>query len=491
VITVRTARIVPWVLGAVAAIALVIVLTGRGDDRTHLKLTLDSAGGLQNGSQASIGGVSVGKAELTLGKGDKVHVDIELDKGKVVPKDAQIAISAVNFLGQKQISFSGGDVSKPAPDGYEFPASRVTTSTDLDQVLDTLDADTRTRLAIVVNEAGGAVMGRKWDIGHFVQEAPTTLADANTLLDRLVTDNHTLSDLVTSSDRFIATTTAKRADLTRMVDTLGETAKTVETKRAELQATLAKAPGTLTTLRRFLEELERTTVPLGPAAREITAAAPALDQTLSRVDAFRTAADPTLRTATSVAPKLTQLATGATPTLRKAEPVVRSLAGLAKALPPLSNTLDHSADNLLGTIENWSQAIQLRDGVSHIFRGEATVTPNLLTSVLDRLTKPADANQAAGSKAPARKGTAAKGGKDAPATSTAPPAPKAPDAPAAKPDNPVKKAADGVTKTVTGILDGLLGRKAGGTPGAAPGDATAPPAPARSAQSLLDFLLGP
>ncbi|MCW3016284.1 MAG: organic solvent transporter substrate-binding protein [Solirubrobacterales bacterium] len=483
--TARTARIVPWVLGVVAVFVLVIVLGGRDDGRTHLKLTLDSAGGLQNGSQASIGGVSVGRADLKLGKGDKVDVDITLDKGKVIPKDARIAISAVNFLGQKQISFSGGDISKPAPDGYEFPASRVTTSTDLDQVLNTLDADTRTRLAIVVNEAGASVMGRKWDIGHFVQEAPTTLADANTLLDRLVTDNHTLSDLVTSSDRFIASTTAKRADLTRMVDTLGQTAKTVETKRTDLRATLAKAPGTLTTLRRFLDELERTTVPLGPAAREITAAAPALDQTLSRVDAFRTAADPTLRTATSVAPKLTQLAIGATPTLRKAEPVVRSLAGLAKALPPLSSTLDHSADNLLATIENWSQAIQLRDGVSHIFRGEATFSPDLLTSVLDRLTKPADANRAAG-KAPARKSTP-EGSTDAPA---APSGPTTPDAPAAKPENPVKKVTDGTTKTVTDVLEQLLGPKAGGAQSQPGSD---PPAsdPGKSAQSLLDFLLGP
>lgn len=479
----RTARIVPWALGAVALAVLVLLLTGGDDGRTHLKLTLDSAGGLQNGSQASVGGVSVGKAELSLGRGDKVHVDIALDKGKVVPKDARIAISAVNFLGQKQISFSGGDIARPAPDGYEFPASRVTTSTDLDQVLDTLDADTRTRLAIVVDEAGGAVMGRRWDIGHFVQEAPTTLADATTLLDRLVTDNHTLTDLVTSSDRFIATTTARRADLSRMVDTLGQTAKTVQAKRADLRTTLAKAPATLSTLRRFLGELQRTTTPLGPAARSITAAAPGLERTLSRVDAFRTAADPTLRTAASVAPKLTQLASGATPTLRRAEPAARSLAGLATALPPLSRTLDHSADNLLATIENWSQAIQLRDGVSHIFRGEATFSPDLLTSVLDRLTKPADAHQGSGP-APARKGSAT-GGADRPQAPAAPAATP----PAAAPENPVKQVAGGVGKTVTGILDGLLGRKGGGTPGAA---APAPaPAPGASAHSLLDFLLGP
>ncbi|MCU1676950.1 MAG: Mammalian cell entry related domain protein, partial [Frankiales bacterium] len=209
--------------------------------------------------------------ELHLGDGDKVQVDLKLDKGKRVPKDARVGISAVNFLGQKQVAFSGGTPADPAPDGYVIPASRVTTSTDLDQVLNTLDTDTRTRLSILVNEAGAAVAGRQWDLSRDIQQLPTTLVDAHTLLSQLVSDNHTLADLVTSSDRFIASAAAKRTDLNHLIDTLGQTSQTVETKRGELAATLAKAPGTLATMQRFFGELQRTTAPLGPAARAITA----------------------------------------------------------------------------------------------------------------------------------------------------------------------------------------------------------------------------
>lgn len=464
-------RSVLLALPVAVALTILVLVAGGGDDRTHLRLTLDNASGLQNGSQASIGGVAIGKVELTLGKGDKVLVDVQVDKGKIVPKDARVAISAVNFLGQKQVSFSGGDRSRPAPDGYAFPASRVTTSTDLDQVLNTLDADTRTRLAILVNEAGASVLGRKWDISHFIQEAPTTIADADTLLEKLVRDNHTLSDLVTSSDRFIRSATAKRASLVRMVDTLGQTAETVETKRAELRATLAKAPGTLATLRRFLTELEATTVPLGPAAREIAAAAPALDATLAEVDGFRTSADPTLRTATKLAPTLTQFADGATPVLVKAKPVIRSIAALAAALRPVSSTLNQSADNLIATVENWSQAIQLRDGVSHIFRGEATYSPNLLTSALDRLMKPAD------KPAPAARKKATETRKSTPAVpgSGSPAAPKLSNL-----SGKVKQATDEATKQAQELLKKLL-------PGAAP----ARPAPkSPPSGDLLDFLLG-
>lgn len=487
--TFATRRLVAGLLVAAVAVLALILITG-GDDRRTLKLALTDAAGLRDGSPVTVGGVRVGTVKLKLGDGDRVDATLKIDKGKRIPKDARVAISAVNFLGQKQVAFSGGNPAVPAPDGYLIPASRVSTSTDLDQVLDTLDSDTRTRLAVLVNEAGAAVVGRRWDISHGVNELPRTLADAHTLLSQLSGDNHTLADLVSSSDSFIAATTAKRAEVNRLVDTLGQTSTTVETKRAELAATLAKAPQTLGTLRRFLTHLQETTTPLGPAARDITATAPALDETLSRVEAFRKSADPTLNTATELAPTLTKLGTDATPVIRQAMPTARSLAKLVPAAVPLTDALQHSADNLFGTVENWSQAIQLRDGLSHIFRGEATFSPDLALSVIDRLTKPAS-TAAAKKQAPARKDG---GG------ATAKPAPDAkPQTPsAASGTDPLEKAVKGLTGAATdvlnqvggkakGALDGLLGHKPGqGTQGAAP----APKQGQNPAASLLDFLLG-
>lgn len=470
------ARIPAALLGLLALVAVVLLLSG-GDGGRTLHLSLDNAGGLQDGSQASIGGVPIGKVSLDLGDGDKVLADVHLDDDAVVPRDAQVAISAVNFLGQKQVSFSGGDRTRPAPDGYRFPSSRITTSTDLDQVLNTLDPDTSTRLSILVNEAGASVIGRRWDISRFVRETPKTLADADTLLARLIRDNHTLSDVVASSDRFVGSATSKRAELVRMVDTLGKVAETVETKRTDLQATLAKAPGTLTALRGFLGDLEATTAPLGPAAGDIARAAPPLRQTLAAVDGFRESAEPTLKTATKVAPALTKLASGATPVLRQARPPVESLAALAVALKPVSDTLDGSADNLIATIENWSQAIQLRDGVGHIFRGEATFSPNLLSSALDRLMKPADKPAARRKRVPKRTAapTAPSAAPAAPAASTQAPKPSLVDG--------VKKTTDGATKAVKGLLDTLLPPAAGGR--------QQPKSPAADVSGLLDFLLRP
>ena len=74
-----------------------------------------------------------------------------------------VAVAAQNFLGQKRVQLDPGDAATPAPSGYEVPAENVTTPTDLDQVLNVLDADTRTRAMVLLNEAGAAVLGRRVD----------------------------------------------------------------------------------------------------------------------------------------------------------------------------------------------------------------------------------------------------------------------------------------------------------------------------------------
>ncbi|MCW3011207.1 MAG: hypothetical protein JWO90_1611 [Solirubrobacterales bacterium] len=476
-------RLVAGLLGFAVLALSAMLLTGGGDDSYHLKLRLANAGGLRDGSAVSMGGVRVGEVDLTLEDDDRVLVDAKIDKGRgPVPKDASIGISAVNFLGQKQVSIVGGDPANPAPSGFEVPAGKVTVSTDLDQVLNALDTDTRARLTILLNEAGGAVVGRRWDIDTFMEQVPGGLVDLRALVDQLSTDNTTLAELLASSNRFVATTTRKKAELTRMVDALGGTAETVATKRAELRATLAQAPETLATLQRFLGDLRTTTVPLGPAARDLTAAAPALRETLAQISPFTQAARPALGTATKLAPSLTRLGTQATPVIREAGAPVRALAALSEAAPPLTDALQDSADNLVAILENWSRAIQLRDGVGHVFRGEATASPNLVLSALDRLGKPASQ--------PKGKAKAERGGTSVPAPSS-PSSGRAP-APATKvPDLPgvlgrtLEDTQQGV-KAATDAVKDVLGAAAGPPKS---GGSTSPPDP--PAADLLDFLLGP
>jgi hypothetical protein len=355
-------------------------------------------------------------------------------------------------------------VADPAPSGYVIPASRVTVATDLDQVLDVLDPSTRARLAILIDEAGAAFTGRKADFSLLLQQLPHSLVDGNALLHQLVADNHTLSDLVVSSDQFVSQVATQRAALGRMIDTVGQAAVTVAQRRQGLADTLARAPATLSTLQVFLAKLKATTVPLGPAATNIVDTAPALSAALRQVQPFESAAAPALSTATTVAPSLTRLAAGATPVLVQANPVIGTLATFSNLLQPISHILNLSVDNLLAVVDNWSRAIQFRDGISHVFRGAAGFTPDALESIISRALG-ASSSGTAGRNAHA-KGTSAlrtvRSATQAGGTSQAQPAQAQPTAP--------------------GLAQRLLG---------AVGGTASQGAPPQSLSSLLNYLLKP
>jgi len=450
-------------LVALLLVALgVAVLVAGGEDPYRIKLRLDSAGGLRDGSDVVSGGINIGKVGLGIDKHDNVIAELEIDPQRApIGKDAKVAITAVNLLGQKRLEVQRGNTADPAPSGYVVPSRNVVTSTDLDQVVSVLDADTRARLSILVNEAGAAFSGRREDFNALLGDLPTSLVKARTLLEQVAGDTTTLGRVVEHSDRLVASVTRERRELGEVLAAFAGTAEGIAPKHDELRATLARAPRALSTLHGFMDDLRRTTVPLGPAARDITRSAPALLDTLERVEPFRAAAAPALHRATGLAPDLTQLGLRATPVLRRAQAPVRALADLGEAAVPVTDTLDRSTDNLLAVVENWSRAIQFRDGLSHVFRGEAVISPETLRSLVERLVGPAKRGRGK-RRAPARDAA------PRPATTPTP----APDKPARLPQVP---------KTGVPLIDDVVGK--------AVDDLTTQPGLRGS--GLLDHLLGP
>ncbi|WP_372788118.1 MlaD family protein [Paraconexibacter sp.] len=455
-------------LGGLVGLVVLLGLTlgggcGRSADYT-VRLEMDDALGLRNGSKVVVGGIDVGRVSLELGRGDTVEAEVTIDEEYApIGKDATANIKSVNLLGQKSLELVPGDSARdPAPSGFTLKAARVTPSTDLDQVLDVLDSDTRDRLTILLNEAGQAVTGRRTDIASVLRSFPTGLQQGRDLLARVDADHGRLADLVRKSDRFVATVTRDREALTRMLDTFGGAAETAATRRSQLRATLRRLPGTLVTAQAFLDDLRTTSVPLGSASRQLREVAGPLDDTLSEVAGFTDDATPTLRLASKAAPSLTRLAVGATPVVQRLAPTLRRLAAFSSDLAPVTAMLDKSANNLIGTAVNWAHAIQGRDSLSHVFRAEVAISPHTLQQAVDyylasiRPARTEKARKPARTKRP----------------SVAVPKPTVP-APVKKATDPVTTATDRVTETLEQAVRDAIG---GGDKGT---------------ESLLDFLFKP
>jgi phospholipid/cholesterol/gamma-HCH transport system substrate-binding protein len=471
-------RVIGSVLLGVLGVVVLLIVIGGGDDRYKVTVQLASATGLRTGSEVKVGGVPVGTiGSLGLGRGDVVQAGLELDPEKVeIRRDASVEIVTSNLLGSKFISLTPGDGAEPLPAGGVIPRTRVSYPTELDQFLDVLDADTRTRLQVLVNELGIAVTGRRADFNQALLLLPKDLASATRLLDEVVSDNQTLGRLVARSSRLVTRLVPERRALSRLVDVAGETLRTTAQRQAQLRQTLARAPGTLRSAQRFLADLRTTAKPLGPAARAITAAAPPLTATLAALPGFERDARPALATATDVAPSLTRLGVQATPVLRRAKPTTRALATFSRNSVPLLRTLDVSIDDVLATAEGWARAIQGRDALGHVFHGLATFSPEVMRILVGRL-------EGTGAAKARRRGARRQAGK----------APQRPAAPNSDALRGTRGLLDKAVPEARGLLDKVLpgsgGLLGGGSPPRGNGDAA--PNTSLRADKLLDYLLGP
>lgn len=468
-----SARAAIGALMAAAVVTIMAIALVDGGDSYRVRVELSTANGVREGSEVKVDGVAAGKVrELRLGDGDIVIAELELDAdgGRIGP-GARAEVVTSNLLGSRYIRIEPGDTGRARPSGTTIPVSRTDYPVDLDQVLDTLDADTRARLGVLINEAGTALTGREADFSTTLRLLHPSLREGAVTLARLRSDNDSLATTVRRASGFVARLDDERAALSRAVAEAGTTMQVTADHRADLEATLRRSPGTMAEAQRFLADLEDVTEPLGPAARAISAAAPALGDVIEELPAFQRAADPTLVRAAAVAPSLTRLARGATPVLRRAEPAVRTTAEFARTLEPASRMLRVSIDDTLGFLEGWARSIQVRDQLGHVFRGRAILPVDTFRNAIVRLTEEALPK-------PARGGTTAPVKKRV--------LPKVPRDLLPQPAGGAKQPKPSITippldlAPAGAVLDGLLGQVAGGQP-----------EQGESRPSILDDLLQP
>jgi phospholipid/cholesterol/gamma-HCH transport system substrate-binding protein len=222
--------------------------------------------------------------------------------------------------------------------------------------------------------------------------------DSLTPVARALADDHgrTLNGVVTSADRLLATTSANQQ---------------------ALQQVLADLPQTLSTARATLAALAHAAASTAPTLQAIRPISDNLSQITDELHQFASSANPALASAEPVLKKAQTLLTNAQPVVAQLQ--AAGPAGLqdARSAQPLVSHLSANIDNVLNFLKYWALSTNGYDGLSHYFRGVVVATPAIATGSLP-LTG---------------------GGSTKPTTPTK-----------AAP-NPLP-----ITKTVTGLLGGLL-----------------------------------
>ena len=300
-----------------------------------------SASGLRPASLVRIAGVNVGKVEsITPVSGCRLrgrvqsqcsaaNVTMTIDaQGLPVHKDATFKIRPRIFLeGNFFVDVSPGTPAAPtAPDGYTFPVQQGIEPVQLDQVLTSLQSDTRRNLQILLQQYGTAVKQSAPAYNASIQYwLPAYKYTSVVAHNALGIQPHDLSSWIATQGTVAGALDAHPQNLKNLITDFNTTARAFATQSGALQNAVAELPVTLAAATPAFNALNAAFPPLRELARAlipgVVSAGPAIDKSLPFVTQLRLLVQPSelggLASDLSVAvPALAKLTAGTIPFMR-------------------------------------------------------------------------------------------------------------------------------------------------------------------------------
>ena len=177
----RGPRVNPALVGLVSATVMFLLLfyafTNVALFASSLDVKAQVATGdtLAAGADVEVAGVKVGTVK-SLNKGDPgTLIDMSIDTKKVnIHQDATLQIRPHGVFGPKFVELDpGNDSAGGFADGASIPIERTSVSVDFEQVLNSLDTNTRQSLQTIFVEFGTASDNRGADFGQFLDSLST------------------------------------------------------------------------------------------------------------------------------------------------------------------------------------------------------------------------------------------------------------------------------------------------------------------------------
>lgn len=243
----------------------------------HVRLESSDFGNLDQNAGVYLGGVRVGTVKGEQWQHGRAVLDLSIDRPYAgrVHRDAGATIRPHGLLGPKYVDLDGGRTGGAMPDGGTIPMSRVHVTTDVDQVLDSLQPDVRDSLKTTLVELAKGSTGRGADMNEALKALGQSSANLRQVSDTLQQRDQDLGQFFTDSeilnrdlqyapiDQQIADTDTVLAALASVDSSIGgsidHTANVVaqldvvmDGNQQNLADVLSKSPGAMTRLRTVL-----------------------------------------------------------------------------------------------------------------------------------------------------------------------------------------------------------------------------------------------
>jgi phospholipid/cholesterol/gamma-HCH transport system substrate-binding protein len=286
------------------------------------------------GEPVNVAGVHVGEisgASLQNGHG-VIHMDIDPSKIQRLYRDAHADLVPNTPLKDMQVNITPGHPSAgPLPRGATIPVGQTTVPVDSDDVLDSLDGDTRSWFTSLITELSGGTHGRGADVRALLRTLGPTSQQLRDVGDLLAARRRALAAIVHNLGALTKATSQKDAQLRTAVRAGNVTLQALASQNVALRDAVTRLPGTLETTRRTLTDLTGLAQVLGPTSTALLPTARRLPTTLRD--------SKTLFHGAALLP------------LDEVRPFISAVLPLARQLPPLTSDLKRSVPALLDSFK--------------------------------------------------------------------------------------------------------------------------------------------
>jgi phospholipid/cholesterol/gamma-HCH transport system substrate-binding protein len=269
-------------VGGLLALALLVALAMFGGASPYtLTASFENGGQLVKGNQVQVGGRAIGTiSKIELGETGEAEVTMELeDEFRPLHRGTTATIRATSLSGiaNRYVSLDPGPDDAPEiEDGGRLTGDDTSAPVDLDEVFNTLDAETRRSLQRVIQGSSDWYAGRAKEGKRSLKYFSPALSTTSRLTREVALDERVFERFVVDTATVVSALAERRDDLASLVGNTNATMRAIADRNADLERALELLPGTLrkanttfVNLRSTLDDLDVLVAESKPATRDL------------------------------------------------------------------------------------------------------------------------------------------------------------------------------------------------------------------------------
>jgi phospholipid/cholesterol/gamma-HCH transport system substrate-binding protein len=283
------------------------------------------------GQTVNIAGVQVGeisKVELKDGKA-VITLRMQPKYGRVY-KDATVLLRPKTGLKDMVAELEPGHPSAGrVKDGGTIPVSQTLPDVNLDEILASLDGDTRDYLTVLIGAGAEGLRGNGHRLANAIRRFEPSALYGRRVFASLAERRHNIKRVIHNLSLIMDELGNKDTQVAQFVENSNAVFDTLAKQDANLRSTLTELPSSLDATQRGLGKAKVLADQLGPTLQALRPGARSLGPTLKQVRPFVTETTPVLRD------EIRPFVRASRPTVRELRPAMRDLAA---ATPDLRRT---------------------------------------------------------------------------------------------------------------------------------------------------------